>query len=91
MKKASRKLYVVNLDKAALASTFAELPGVSGSGEPIEIVGWVTWEKVLMRARATYPDGLNVEIFLTKPKNGQQSLSSWKLTYKRTFRAGAPA
>lgn len=81
MRKASRKLRRVKLDKTTLGPALADLVPVNEGVELVECYGWSDARGYLRRARANYSDGLQVDLFMTWA-TGKAQISSYKMTWR---------
>lgn len=66
------------LDAAAAKDALHELMPIGDGEMPVEVWGWRDRRGHLQRARADYPNGWRLEMFFSKPRNGQVTITSCK-------------
>lgn len=86
----SQKLTRFNLthDEELLA-LLKELTPVAADATVSSLVGWRDTRGNLRRARGVYDNGWSIDLFLTLPKDGKVSLSSYRINWRGEIRGKA--
>lgn len=90
-KRPSQKLTRHRLDAEAAKDLLAQLLPF-GEGTVLNVLwGWRDRQANLRRARAIYADGWQADMFFSLPRNGQTSMTSYRMTWRGSIKGKAAA
>jgi len=75
----SRRLTRHRLDAEAARPVLAQILDIGDGQAPKTVIGWRDSDGCLRRLRADYPNGFRLEANLSRPRGGQQYLTSYKI------------